>query len=209
MKCQYSDLQKCGFRMGGGAKINVSSFCKQQWKLTKNTLENPSKNLQKSIPEAFQKHIAKSNVKKTEKKRSKSGKWSPKGAGIGGEKLYVFILFRFREPRWPQDPPRDPQGTPTRIFNAFSMIFDWFFRDFLLILFSFFINFRLSTKIHITTDKTKLRALPPSRRGQWCSTRRQSTDPKRGGSCGPKALDMIYQPTSKASSVWDSPRLVN
>ena len=100
------------------AKIHVFQLLSTTMK-TKNTLENLSNNHSKSMPEPFQKLVVKSIIKKSRKNRSKSGKWSPKGAGIGGEKLNISILFRFRVPRWPQDaqdgpkkPPRPPQEPP-------------------------------------------------------------------------------------------------
>ena len=127
-------------------------------KYTPKSIQKPSK----IDPRSLSKTHCKKQCQKNWKKSLEVRKMVSQGAGIGREKLKIFILFRFREPRWPQDPP---QGTPKGPQPGFSMHFPWFlidlFLDFLSILFSFFINFRLSTKIHITTDKKKIAGASP------------------------------------------------
>ena len=71
-------------------------------------------------PRSLSKTHCKKQRQKTQKNYSKSGKWSPKEAGIGVEEPNVFVLFRFQEPRRPQDPH---QGTPKGPQPGFSMHF--------------------------------------------------------------------------------------
>ena len=154
MKCETSDLQKCGFRMGWVAKINVSSFCEQQWKIIKNTFENTSKNLQKSIPEAFQKHLTKSNVNKTENKSFEVRKMVSQGGRYRGGQSPCFYTFPIPGAKMTSRPP---QWTPKGLQPGFAMRFPRFVMDLFWIFINFtqmFLDFQLSTTIeHRTSNR--------------------------------------------------------